>query len=146
MKLADVPKLAQFLRDTRAMTIAVPIDDQGTPHAAALMYYHTEEPLCFYFITDKNSDKCRLFKQHNSIACAAVVGTEAGVPFSLQMRGALRIVSTKDCQQVIADYYDKRVSKKDDIDDPENVLLQFTPNWLRYKDYSSGYQTYFLDA
>jgi len=139
-KFADCLGLQKFLQDEPAATIATTIDDEGTVHAAALLYWHSEHPLRFYFVTSKNTDKCKLLLERSSLPAACVVGTSRGTDMTLQMRGTLAIVDKDQFKAETDKYYAKRGNHRDDIVDPDNVLLQFTPNWARYTDYTKGYE------
>jgi general stress protein 26 len=133
------PLLADFLQSQPAATMAVPIDDGGTPHIASLLYWHTPNPLKFYFVTSKQSEKAKQLATHQQISAAAVVGTVKDTPFTLQMRGQLKIIDPLKHQMPVEQYYRKRGNRKDDLADPSNCLLEFTPTWARFTDYSLGY-------
>jgi hypothetical protein len=40
---------------------------------------------------------------------------------------------------------DERGDRALDLDDPATCLLMFTPNWMRFKDYTKGYDSHFID-
>lgn len=145
-KLADYPELARFLEHEGLATTAIPIDEAGTIHAATMGYGHAAAPLRFYFVTDKASEKCALLRQKPALQGACVIGTYKDTPFTLQMRGEFRIVESGRHQQDLEAYYRKHSKRTDDIDEPNNVLLQFAPTWARFTDYSKGWGHYFLDA
>ncbi len=142
--LLEYPGLDKFLKSEASATLAVPIDNVGNLHAATLLYWHSENPLAFYFVTNKNSEKCTLFKSQKSINAACVVGTTKGISFTVQFRGKLIIVNPKQYVKEVGGYYQKRGNHHDDINGPANVLLQFTPNWGRFTDYTAGYSRYSL--
>lgn len=145
MKLIDYPSLAEFISQHPTATIAVPIDNNGTIHAASLLYANNTEPLEFYFVTARDSEKYTLLKTTNSITCAVVVGTEKETPFTLQMRGELGEIDPLEYEGQVKAYYQKRGNHRDDINKPGTCLLRFTPTWARFTDYSKGYERYFLD-
>lgn len=145
-RLADCPDLQKFLQNEPAATIATTVDNEGTIHVAALLYWHDENPLCFYFVTSKNTEKCKLLLERESLPAACVVGTSRGIDMTLQMRGLLRIADKQQFKNEVDKYYKKRGNYNDDVIDPENVLLQFTPNWARYTDYTKGYERRILDV
>ena len=145
VKLEIIPGLADFLISHKTLTMANSIDKKGTIHAAAMLYFCTIDPLKFYLITSRNTDKYNLLKTHKSIQCAVVVGTEKGTPYSIQMRGDLQEIETSNNKKIIKDYYKKSNNKYDDINDPMNCLLEFTPTWARYLDYSNGCNKYYLN-
>lgn len=139
-KLSDNPTLLRFLDDEPAATIALPIDDAGTIHAASLLYWHSIDPLKFYFVTGKATEKCQLLLQGAAVPAACVIGTSRFTDCTLQMRGRIQIVDKKQFSDQLDRYYAKRGDRHDDIIDPVNVLLEFTPTWARYTDYTKGYE------
>lgn len=144
-RLADYPGLAAFLEREFAATLAVPVDTAGTLHAASLCYIHTSEPLRFYFVTGRDTEKCRLLKTQPTVPCAMVIGTVKDVQFTLQMRGKLREES-HPAAAVMDRYYQKRGNRHDDINDPANLCLVFEPTWARFTDYGKGYAHFPLEV
>ena len=142
--LADEPLLAAFLDEQQALTMSVAIDAEGTIHIAAITYYHKLDPLKFYFVTGKDTEKCRMLLDGSPHKAACVVGTWVDTPFTLQMRGTIRIVPKGQAVTEIMAYTKKR-GDSHGAEEPENVLLEFTPNWARYIDYSKGWQHHMLD-
>lgn len=145
MKLKDYPPLQDFLIHHLAATIAVPIDHNGSLHAASLLYANSTEPLEFFFVTSRDSEKYSLLKTKDNIPCAVVIGTEKDTPFTIQMRGKLKEIDPQEYGVQINAYYEKRGNRHDDINNPDNCLLKFTPTWARFTDYSKGYKRYLLD-
>lgn len=144
-KFAKTPELAKFLNDQPVAVISVPIDEDGTPHAATLGYWHKSEPLSFFFVTNKNSQKCQLLNVKKELPAACVVGTYMGTEFTLQMRGTLRILDQDQHQQEVESLCQKRGKTKEQLFTPDSVLLGFAPNWARYIDFSQGWGQNFLD-
>lgn len=144
-KLADCPDLQKFLEEEPAATIALPIDEQGTIHAASLLYWHNKSPLRFYFVTSQETEKCKLLVKKQRLQAACVVGTHRGTDMTLQMRGTIAIVDKEKFAEELEKYYAKRGNHHDDIIDPANVLLEFSPNWARYTDYTKGHRRRTLD-
>jgi uncharacterized protein YhbP (UPF0306 family) len=145
VKLQDSPALNAFLGQQAVAVIAVPVDIDGTLHAATLHYWHRAEPLKFYFVTGKDTEKCRMLLDGKSVKAACVVGTNPGTAFSLQMRGSLAIVNADERTAEVDAYYQKHAGHPRDIADPKNVLLEFTPSWARFTDPSKGYGPVFLN-
>lgn len=144
--LPEYPALAGFLAAHDAAVIAVPIDLDGTLHAAGILYFHTPDPLKFYFVTSRTTEKCRLIGRGDPVPCACVVGTERATPFTLQLRGDVREVDPAKRQTQVDGYYAKRGDRHDDIAKPNNCLLEFVPTWGRFTDYSKGYTQYLLQC
>ena len=145
MKIIEIEELQKFLENQKAATIAVPIDENGTIHAASLLYWNSIDPFNFYFVTSRDTEKYALLKDGRKINCAVVVGTEKGTDFTLQMRGNIQEVESKDFSKELDAYYQKRGNRQDDIDDPATCILQFSPTWAMYTDYSQGYNRDFID-
>src|SRR5207244_2815293 len=103
-------------------TIAVSIDEEGTIHAAALRFWHNKQPLKFYFVTGRSTEKYKLLQIKPEIPCACVVGTTRDGDFTLQMRGNLKTVDPTELIDEVKQYYKKRGNRHDDVDDPKNVL------------------------
>lgn len=142
---ADLPELARFLDDQPVAVISIPIDENGTPHAATLGYWHKMDPLSFFFITSKNSQKCQLLKDKGELPAACVVGTYMGTAFSLQMRGTVKILDQDNHQAEIDSFCNKRGKSREELVNSDSVLLCFMPNWARYIDFSQGWGQHFLD-
>lgn len=145
VKLADAPELEAFLANERVATLAVPIDRQGTLHIATMDYVRTAEPLRFYFITSSESEKCRLLKD-GPVRSACNVGTYYGTPFTLQMRGEAQLLDVDGHQAVLDAYFAKRGETNRNVEGPDSVLLQFTPDWARFTDYAKGWNNTMLEV
>jgi len=145
MKLADHMQLRAFISEHTTATLAVSIDDNGTIHAASLLYVHSENPFRLYFVTAKTTEKYRLLHTKPSIPAAVVIGTEKGTPFTVQLRGLLQTVDPAHNTNIIEKYYEKRGNRGDDIADSKNSLLMFIPRWGRYTDYAKGYEQSLLE-
>lgn len=140
-RLADRPDLAAFLEHQMAAVIAVPVDANGTLHAATVSYWNAISPLAVYFVTNRESEKCQLLKSQASIPCACVIGTEKGTEFTLQMRGTLSEAANLD----LAGYFQKQSNRPDARVDAKDMVLVFTPTWARFTDYKVGYQRHTLE-
>ncbi len=146
MKINEHSGLSEFINTHLACTIAVPIDTERTVHIASLVYWNSNEPLEFYFVTSRQSEKYKLLKKQKEINCAVVVGTENGTPYTLQMRGKVAEVSPAEHAEQIDAYHEKRGNKHDNLGSAGMCLLRFIPTWARFTDYSRGYDEQFLDV
>lgn len=140
----DCPRLAEFLNHQPVAVVSLPINEDGVLHSATLGYWHTTDPLTFFFVTSKNSEKCQLLNVKKELPATCVVGTYMGTDFTLQMRGTLRILDQSQYQKEIDSFCEKRGKSRDYIIKPDSVLLGFTPNWARYTDYSQGWDHHML--
>ncbi len=138
--------LGEFLKTQDAAVLSVVIDAKGTVHNAALLYAHSESPLSFYFVTEKNTEKCKMLVDGSTQKAACVVGTIKNTQFTLQMRGKLKIVNVSAHQADLDLYLKKFPNGPDNINEEANVLLQFIPDWSRYIDYQKGYDRHMLEV
>jgi hypothetical protein len=84
---------------------------------------------CSYnFVSSRDSQKYMLLCTQPQIPRSAVVGTVPNTPFTLQMRGFLVEADVSLNQNIIERYYYRRDNRNDDVRDPANCLLEFTPH------------------
>jgi uncharacterized protein YhbP (UPF0306 family) len=141
--LKDEPQLADFIRHEQSGVLSIVIDSVGTVHNAAITYWHQENPLKFYYITDRNSEKCKMLLTGNERNAGFVVGTVIDTPFTLQLRGKCKIVDKNKHSDIINGYIKKR-GNDHGIKNSEKVLIEFKPDWARFTDYSKGWQTHMI--
>lgn len=142
-RLHDYPTLAAFLRQEPVAVIAVPVDTKGALHAATLHYWNSESPLAFYFITNRESEKCTLLKTQAEIPCACVIGMQESTEFTLQMRGTLHEASAEG---VVENYYRKQRKNANKALDAKDMVLVFRPHWAHFTDYKIGFERHFLEV
>lgn len=144
IRLSERQDVVDFLKQEPVGVVAVQINKEGDLHTAPLHYWSSFNPLEFYFVTGKDSEKCALLKKEPAKAAMAV-GTVKGVSLSVQMRGQMEIVDKKKYNKQAKAYYTKRQGLKDDLSKDTMVLLKFTPNWARFTDFSDGWKPIFID-
>ena len=145
VKITDAPGLRQFLDETVVATLAVPIDEAGTLHIATMHYLHENQPLCFYFVTKEASEKCRLLVMRDNVTAACTVGTVAGVPYSIQMRGTASLLAVDEHPDIMDRYFVKRQTTNRNVEGEGTVIVVFRANWARYTDYSNDWNTVMID-
>ena len=145
MKITDYPDFVSFLDKEKTATIAIPIDDSGTLHIATMLFSYELDPFRWYFVTSKLSEKCTLLRYTEKLVAAASVGTSYGTPYTLQTRGFVQIVDKSAHEPEIKRYHEKRGNTHDDITNHDTVLLEYTPNWGRFTDFSKGWDQTKLD-
>lgn len=145
VSLDEHEELSLFLSAQASGVLAVPIDNTGILHAAAILYWHNPAPLRFYFVTALGSEKLALLTDSNYLPAAFVVGTEKGTTFTVQLRGKVHEINPEANKKITDNYYLKRANRNDDIKDPSNCLLEFIPDWARFIDYSKGQEKHMLD-
>jgi general stress protein 26 len=111
------------------------IDKQGTLHSAALVFWNDPSSLQLYFVSSRASEKCTSLSEQASVSAACVIGTYNHTSFTLQLRGRLEILDHRQYTDVVMAYHTKRGNSHDDVTNPANTLLRFTPQWARFTDY-----------
>jgi general stress protein 26 len=125
--------------------MAVPIDENGSLHAAAMQYCLVSEPLELYFMTARSSVKATLLKSQDSIPCAVVIGAEESTPYTVQMRGSLSGAGSTESRDMLG-LFDEKYGREDRGPNAVNdCMLKFTPSWVRFTDYSDNYSRHVLD-
>lgn len=120
VRLVEHKKLSRFLSEQPSGVLAVPVNDKGVLHAAAILYWHDPIRLRFYFVTAKDSEKLTLLETKAYIPAALVVGTEKGTYFTVQMRGKLQLIDPKENSNIVDSYYAKRQNRNDNVEELTN--------------------------
>ena len=136
-------KLNSFLKQEKTAVLSLPVDDNGTIHSAALLFSHSQEPVRFYFITGRSTEKCKKLLAGESQKASVVIGMVKDVDFTLQMRGEVRIIEKSE--EIINLHQAKFPGGMDKADDENNVLLEFKPHWGSYCNYSKGFERHMLE-
>ncbi len=126
-----------FLKSHRVSVLGVGQED-GKVHSATLHCAHLVDPLSFFFMTEKDSKKCVSLLDGKETYASLVVGFSEEDFVTFQAEGNVVIV-TEERQHVsyVEAYMHKYPSRTERKNNPNNVLLQFTPSWWRYRDYKS---------
>lgn len=123
--------LKKFLieEDVCALGVSLP---NGEVHTAPVLYWCDTETLKIYFSTGKNTEKMSWRRNGQLSAKASVaVGLRRKVPYLVQMRGTVQEFDLGSNKKIVEEY-EKRSSDKDDITDPDTIMICFTPTWARY--------------
>jgi general stress protein 26 len=136
-----LPELAlKFLASHRVGSLSTLLKD-GSPHAAALHYSHTSDPLTLFFSTDKSSRKCESLLEGNAVKSAFVVGFSEEEWITLQLDGEAILISSDELAKAHEVHYAKHPNSAKYKDDPATVFIKFTPTWWRYTDYNTVPET-----
>lgn len=126
--------IKQFLKAHR-ISVAGIIQKDGTVHSATMHYAHSEDPLTFYFMTDKSSRKCRPLQDGESANASLVIGFNEEEMATFQAEGTISFLKEENQDKGWDAYTKKFPNRAGGKDNPEVVILQFTPNWGRFTDY-----------
>lgn len=121
-----------FLQHHRISVLSV-LQSDGSIHSATLHYATIENPLSFVFMTGKKSQKCQSLLDGSEQVASLVVGFSEEEFVTFQAQGKVKMVEKSDNEKWQI-YIDKYPSRSKGRENPEYVLLQFTPlNW-KYTD------------
>lgn len=138
-------KVQHFLVQQKVASFSVAIDHEGTIHEATMWYYHSQEPLTFYFITSANSLKCTLLTTHAAHKAAVSVGGCYGTAMYVQFHGEAILQEPNSIPNTIGKYNEKRGKDGVKAEGRDSICIVFTPQWGRYTDYSVGWDEIELD-
>lgn len=134
-------KILDFLSSHRVSALTTMLSD-GSPHAAALHYSHSVDPLKLYFSTENTSRKAEALINGGSVKASVVIGFSEDEWITLQMDGEIRAVLNKDeLSYVQAIHYNKHPGSEQYKNAPETIFLEFIPTWWRYTDFNTHLKT-----
>jgi general stress protein 26 len=130
-------KILEFITKHRVCSLTTLLPD-GSPHAAALHYSHSDNPLTLYFSVENTSKKCQGLVTGETIKGSVVVGFSEEEWITLQMDGEVKAVLDKnELEKIHKIHYSKHPNSEKHKDFPETIFLAFTPSWWRYTDYNT---------
>jgi uncharacterized protein YhbP (UPF0306 family) len=128
-------EVVEFLQTQRVSVVGI-LQIDNAIHSAALHYSFVNDPIRFYFMTQKKSRKCRSLLTGEKVNASVVIGFSEEEFKTFQAEGTIRIVSN---EQEFADgwesYGTKYPNRTGQKINEEMVLLEFQPDyWWRYQD------------
>ena len=128
-------EILDFITSQRVGVLAIEMPD-GSPHAATVHFAHTDDPLIFYFETNRDYKKSEALFGKDLSRASFVIGTDEGTMKTFQTDGSAQLVKAADMEQFKLIYLGKCSEKKDKSKDPKFVAFTFTPTWWRYTDFA----------
>lgn len=126
-----------FLQSHRISVLGV-LQDGGKVHSAALHYTHLQDPFKFFFMTEKESQKCRDLINGKENSASLVIGFSEEEFVTFQAEGTVKIVTDEEnIAEGTEIYMQKYPSRTERQNNPNIVLLQFTPTLWTYRDYKT---------
>lgn len=109
----------------------------GSPHAATVHFAHVDNPLVFYFETHKDYRKAQpLFGKLQTRASLVIGSTESNMQ-TLQLDGAVRLISDEELETYNTVYLGKFPEKLAKSKDAGFVRFLFIPTWWRFTDWTT---------
>jgi len=128
--------ILDFIKSQRVGVLAVEMPD-GAPHAATVHFAHSEDPLIFYFETDRGSRKAQAIQGKETARATFVIGADENNMRTLQMDGQARTVAESDAASYDKIYFGKFPQKKAKYSDPaKSLAFCFIPAWWRFTDWT----------
>ncbi len=128
-------EILDFITSQRVGVLAIEMPD-GSPHAATVHFAHTDDPLIFYFETNRDYKKSEALFGKDLSRASFVIGTDEGTMKTFQTDGTAQLVKSDDMEQFKLIYLGKFDEKKDKSMNPKFVAFTFTPTWWRYTNFS----------
>lgn len=121
-------RVLDFIKNNRISCLTTMLKD-GQPHAAAMHFCHSENPLEFYFLTEKGSRKAAKLPSKASL----VIGFDEKHMVTLQLEGDIVIVEGDEQQKALETFHAKFNNDVSKLTE-EDIFLKFTPTWWRYTE------------
>ncbi len=129
------PQILHFLENNRIGVLSIAMAD-GSVMGAALHFTHDNEPLTFFFSTDKNSRKGKVLS-NGPVAASLVVGFSESEMATLQMEGQAQVVPLEKIKIAREIYYAKFPENRQYENDPDTLLISFMPKLIKLSDYKT---------
>lgn len=128
--------ILDFLRTQRVGVLAIEMPD-GSPHAATVHFAHSNEPLVFYFETNRDYRKSEALFAKDQSRASFVIGTDENTGVTFQMDGVVSLVKKGEIDRYLSIYLKKFPEKKNKSQDSKFVAFTFTPTWWRFTDFKN---------
>ncbi|RJP43625.1 pyridoxamine 5'-phosphate oxidase family protein [Candidatus Parcubacteria bacterium] len=128
-------KILDYIKTQRICVLSVEMMD-GSPHAATVHFAHTEDPLMFFFETDRGYRKSEPLFGRETTRASMVIGVDEGNMKTLQIDGEVRLLKGGEEKLFEDAYLGKFPSKNKKAADPGAVFFVFIPTWWRFTDWT----------
>lgn len=126
-------QILDYLKTQRIGVLALEMLD-GSPHAATVHFAHSENPVVFYFETNKKYRKAEALFGREVTRASLVIGSDENNMATLQMDGVAALIKP-DEQKVFEDIYLGKFPAKHAKINDEAVFFRFIPTWWRFTDW-----------
>ena len=117
-------EILDYIKTQRICVLSVETLD-GSPHAATVHFAHAEDPLAFFFETDRGYRKSE-----------PLFGCDESNMRTLQLDGIVRLLKDEEKKLFEDVYLGKFPSKNKKALDPSAVFFVFIPTWWRFTDWT----------
>ncbi len=134
------PKIIEYIRKERICVLSV-VQADGTSHSATVHFSHEENPLSLFIQTSNTSEKAKPFLKGETSKASMVIGFSEQEWLTLQMKGDMKIITDPEALEKAFKTHYKKHPEAEKRKGPDTVILQFTPTWLRYTDFTTRPKT-----
>ncbi|MBI2622012.1 pyridoxamine 5'-phosphate oxidase family protein [Candidatus Microgenomates bacterium] len=128
-------QVLDFLKKERVCVLGTVAKD-GFPQVSVMHYSLGENPLSFFFSTERTSHKYKNMLNNNKASCVVGLSEEEWV--TVQMDGVIKELAEEELKEIKNIHYAKHPDSRQYEHDPNTVFLAFTPNWIRISDYNTS--------
>ena len=127
--------ILEYVKTQRVCILAVEMLD-GSPHAATVHFAHNENPLTFFFETNREYRKCEALFGRDVTRASLVIGFDEVQPRTFQLDGNVRLLNDDEKGVFDEIYFAKFPKKIKDKDKSGFVQFVFLPTWWRFTDWT----------
>ncbi len=127
-------QITKFLENHRIAVLTTTSPD-GSLHSAAVHFAYSERPFAFYFVTEVTTRKVSGLLKGEETKASLVIGFSEEEWKTLQASGTTVIATNQALVIAQKAYYSKYPDGEKYKDDPDSVMIKFTPDWWRYTDF-----------
>jgi len=131
-----VPEALEYLKIQRVGVIAVEMMD-GSPHGATVHYVNSENPLIFYFETNREYRKAEALLGREKSRATLVIGFSDEEAKTMQLDGFVELLKPEEKEFFDTIYFDKFPEKKTKKYGGTPIFFKFTPTWWRYSNFKT---------
>ena len=130
-------EILDYVKTQRVGVLAVEMLD-GSPHAATVHFAHTDDPLVFFFETDRAYRKSEPLFGREKTRASVVLGFDESNAKTLQLDGEVWLIRPEEKEWFDTVYWQKFPEKKEkSTANPNAVYFKFTPSWWRFTDWTT---------
>jgi uncharacterized protein YhbP (UPF0306 family) len=129
-------EILDYLKTQTVSVLAVEMND-GSPHGATVHFAHNEEPLMFFFETDRDYRKSEPLLKKGSTRATLVIGVDEKNKITFQLDGEARLLKEDEKELFNRVYFGKFPNKEKKVADPNSLFFVFIPAWWRFTDYTT---------
>lgn len=125
-------EVLEYVKGQRVCVLAVEMLD-GQPHASALHFANSNDPLVFIFETDRTYRKSEFLLGRGVTRASVVVGSSETDMKTLQLDGEVKLLTDSTLKEL---YLEKFPKKRKSPQEDNVIFFTFTPTWWRFTDWT----------